>query len=276
MRCPWINTSIPLVIVLDAESPYRGAQHLTVSRSTEGWGMSTSKSTRRRMRNKRLQPIITDPIQTTMKATRSILVSAWLFPACVLTGFAQTAGKPAIIPSAAPAATPVPAATSGGPVDSNTYVIGPDDQLQVTVWQNPQLSGSFVVRPDGKISLPLINDIQASGFTPTQLSDDITSKLKKFVNDPTVGVTVLAVRSKNIYLMGEVMHVGPIPIAPGMTVLQAIATAGGLSPYANAKKIYILRGDPAHQTQIHFDYNKAKKGNMQGIALQPGDTIFVP
>jgi len=211
-----------------------------------------------------------------MKAIRTTLALAWLLPACVLAGFSQTAGKPVITPSEAPSPAPVPQTAAGGPMDSSTYVIGPEDQIQVTVWQNPQLTGPVVVRPDGKITLPLIHDIQAAGFTPTQLSNDITQRLTKFVTDPTVEVIVLAVKSKNIYLMGEVGHVGPIPMAPGMSVLQAIATAGGLSPYANQKKIYILRGDPAHQKQIHFDYKKAKKGDMQGIVLQPGDTIFVP
>ena len=211
-----------------------------------------------------------------MKATCSTLTSIWLFSACILTGAAQTAGKPVIAPSSAEALGPVPTTTVGGPADSSTYVIGPEDQIQVTVWKEPQLTGPLMVRPDGKISLPLIHDIQASGFTPTQLSNDIAQRLGKYLTDPTVEVTVLAVRSKNIYLMGEVMHVGPIPIAPGMSILQAIATAGGLTPYANAKKIYILRGDPAHQKQIRFNYNKAKQGDMQGIELMPGDTIFVP
>lgn len=210
-----------------------------------------------------------------MKAIRSALVTVCLFP-----GFgcahSQTAGKAVITPS--PSATaPAPAARPvSGPVDNATYVIGADDQIQVTVWDNKDLSGSVVVRPDGKISLPLLNDVQAAGFTPTQLADDLTKRLAKFVTDPTVGVTVLAVRSKNVYLIGEVNHVGPIQMAPGMTVLQAIATAGGLGPYANTKKIYILRGDPGHQRQIRFDYKKAIKGDMQGIALQPGDTIVVP
>ena len=215
-----------------------------------------------------------------MKAIRSTLAFAWLLPACVVTGSAQTAGKPVITPAAPPASAPSPAPapqpTAGGPADSTTYVIGPEDQIQVTVWEDARFSCTCVVRPDGKISLPLVNDIQAAGFTPAQLRVDITSRVKQYILEPTVGVTVLAVKSKNIYLMGEVGHVGPIPMAPGMSVLQAIATAGGLSPFANAKKIYILRGDPGHQKQIHFDYNKAKKGDMQGIELQPGDTIFVP
>jgi len=193
---------------------------------------------------------------------------------------AQTAGKPVITPAAPPASAPPPSTAAqpaaGGPADSSTYVIGPEDQIQVTVWEDARFSCTCVVRPDGKISLPLVNDIQAAGFTPAQLRVDITSRVKQYIPEPTVGVTVLAVKSKNIYLMGEVGHVGAIPMAPGMTVLQAIAMGGGLSPYADQKHIYILRGDPAHQKQIHFDYKKAKKGDMQGIELQPGDTIFVP
>jgi polysaccharide export outer membrane protein len=214
-----------------------------------------------------------------MNTIRCTLISLWLLPVLAC-GHAQTAGKPVLTPAPPPAAPSAPVALeAGGPVDNATYVIGPDDQIQVTVWGNTQLSCSCVVRPDGKISLPLINDIQAAGFTPMQLSDDLTKRLTKFLTDPTaspVGVTLLAVKSKNIYMMGEIGHVGPIPIAPGMTILQAIATAGGLTPYANKKKIYILRGDPSHQKQIPFDYNKARKGDMQGIVLQPGDTIFVP
>ncbi|HWB33584.1 MAG TPA: polysaccharide biosynthesis/export family protein [Acidobacteriaceae bacterium] len=212
-----------------------------------------------------------------MKAIRYTLLPLWFLPALVPC-FAQTAGKPVLTPAEPPPSTaaPQPAIQAGGPAESATYVIGPQDQIQVTVWKEPQLSGSLVVRPDGKISLPLLNDIQAAGYTPTQLSNNIAEQLKKFLTDPVVDVTVVAVNSKRVYMVGEIAHVGPIQIMPGMTVLQAIATAGGLTPYANAKKIYILRGDPAHQKQIRFDYNKAKKGDMQGIVLEPGDTIVVP
>jgi polysaccharide export outer membrane protein len=110
-----------------------------------------------------------------------------------------------------------------------------------------------------------------------QLSADIVTRLKQFIIDPvTVNVSVLAVNSKRVYLIGEVMHVGPLAITPGLTILQAIATAGGLTPYANKKHIYILRGDPGKQQIIPFDYTKAlKKGDMQGITLAPGDTIVV-
>ncbi len=109
-----------------------------------------------------------------------------------------------------------------------------------------------------------------------QLEADITARLTKFVTDPVVSVTVLGVLSKRVFMIGEVGHPGPMAITPGMTILQAIATAG-LTPYANKKHIYILRGDPAKQQKILFDYNKAiKKGDMQGVTLIPGDTIVIP
>lgn len=203
------------------------------------------------------------------------------FPA-ITAGFAQqAAGKPVLsatpTPEAAPATPPTPSAPSRPASVAGNYVIGADDTLQITVWKEPQLSAALPVRPDGKISLPLVGDVVAAGFTPMQLSADITAKLTKFVTDPVVDVTVMAVNSKRVFLIGEVGHVGPLAITPGMTILQAIATAGGLTPYANRKHIYILRGDPGKQQKIPFDYNKAlKKGDMQGISLVPGDTIVVP
>jgi polysaccharide export outer membrane protein len=110
-----------------------------------------------------------------------------------------------------------------------------------------------------------------------QLAADITTRLKQFVTDPVVDVSVLAVNSKRVFLIGEVAHVGPLAITPGMTILQAIASAGGLTPYANRKHIYILRGDLGKQQKILFDYNNAvKKGDMQGVSLVPNDTIVVP
>jgi polysaccharide export outer membrane protein len=164
-----------------------------------------------------------------------------------------------------------------GTSDAVHYVIGPEDTLQVTVWKEPTLSGTFPVRPDGMISLVLVGDLPAAGRTPTQLGGDITTKLTKYLQDPSVTVVVLAANSQRIYLMGEVGHVGPVPLAAGMSPLQAIAAAGGLSPFANSKKIYILRGEASKQQKIPFNYKQALKGdNMQNLKLQPGDTIVVP
>lgn len=154
------------------------------------------------------------------------------------------------------------------------YRIGPDDSLQVTVAEDPHMSGAVLVRPDGKISLPMIGDVPAAGLTPVELGANITELVKKYVKDPTVTVAVLSINSKQVILVGEVLHVGPLPIRPNMTVLQAIVTAGGLSPYANKKKIYVLRGEPGHQQKIPFNYKKALLND--DMLVQPGDRIVVP
>ena len=197
-------------------------------------------------------------------------------------GFAQTTARPVLTPAAkpAPAAPQVASPQADVPLsdtDASRYVIGPDDALQITVWQEPSVSGTFPVRPDGMISLVLVGDIQAAGLTPMHLAHDITVKLKKFIQDPIVSVVVAAVRSQRVYLVGEVNHAGPIVMTAGMTPLQAIAEGGGLNPYANGKHIYILRGPQGKQTKIPFNYKLALKGdNHQDVPLLPGDTIVVP
>ena len=162
-------------------------------------------------------------------------------------------------------------------VNPENYVIGADDSLQVTVWKEPTLSGTIPVRPDGMISLVLVGDLPAAGRTPMQLGDDITARLKKYIQDPVVTVVVLAVNSQRIFMVGEVGHVGPIMLTPGMTPLQAIAAAGGLTTFANSKHIYILRGEAGKQQKIPFNYKMALKGdNKQNVSLVPGDTVVVP
>jgi polysaccharide biosynthesis/export protein len=188
-----------------------------------------------------------------------------------------TTTPPSPATTAATTATATTTKTGVGKVDAASYVIGPEDALQVTVWKEPTLSGTFPVRPDGMISLTLLGDVQAAGLTPMQLGDSITTKLKKFVQDPSVTVVVTGVNSQRIFVVGEVGHVGPMMMTPGMTALQAIATAGGLSPFANSKRIYILRGEPGKQEKIPFNYKLALKGDSkQQISLIPGDTIVVP
>jgi len=176
------------------------------------------------------------------------------------------------------AAGPVPAtaATYAGPMDAARYIIGPEDSLQVTVWKEPTLSGNFPVRPDGMISLVLVGDLPAAGLTPMALSTDITQRLKKYIQDPVVTVAVLGVNSQRIFMVGEVGKVGPVMLTPGMTPLQAIVTAGGLSQVANSKRIYILRMAAGKQQKIPFNYKAAVKGENSGITLLPGDTIVVP
>ena len=163
-------------------------------------------------------------------------------------------------------------------VDNTRYIIGPEDALQISVWREPSLSGNLPVRPDGMISMVLLGDLPAAGMTPTALGADITQRLRKYFQDPpSVTVQVMAVNSQRIYMIGELGHVGPVPLSSGMTPLQAIATAGGLSPFANSKHIYILRGTGASQQKIPFNYKQALKGeDRQPIVLRPGDTIVVP
>jgi polysaccharide export outer membrane protein len=206
-----------------------------------------------------------------------------------IAGMAQTPAVPPTSQSATattqpaaaqPAASQAPASNQGKAVvmvDNSTYIIGADDGLQVTVWKEPSLSGTFPVRPDGMISLVLVGDVPAAGLTPMQLGTNITERLKKFIQDPSVSVVVTAVNSQRIFMIGEVGHVGPLGLTPGMTPLQAIAAAGGLSTFANSKHIYILRGPQGKQVKIPFNYKLALKGDSkQLIALEPGDTIVVP
>ena len=170
-------------------------------------------------------------------------------------------------------------AKAAAAVDPATYVIGAQDVLQISVWQEPELSAPSVpVRPDGMISLPLLNDVQASGLTPTQLSAALRDRMKKLVQEPQVTVIVTAINSKRIYILGEVTRPGPMQLLSDMTVLQAISTAGGLSQYANAKNIYVLRSDNGSQVRLPFKYKAVLKGKdpKQEIALRPGDTIVVP
>lgn len=191
---------------------------------------------------------------------------------------AAQAAKPVLTPTpepAAPAQTPaVPAAT---PEVDSSYVIGPSDVLKVTVWKEATLSGDFPVRPDGMISMVLLGDIKAAGLTPSQLATQLTTEYKKYIQDPLVTVLVEQVNSQRIYLVGEVGKVGPVALTPGMTPLQAIASAGGLTPYAHKNRIYILRGPQGKQEKIPFNYKAALRGDAtQNIALQPNDTVVVP
>jgi polysaccharide biosynthesis/export protein len=158
-----------------------------------------------------------------------------------------------------------------------SYVIGADDVLLISVWKEPDLTTTLPVRPDGNISLPLLNDVQAAGLTPMQLAASITEKLRKFVADPRVTVVVTQINSQRIYVTGEVLHTGAIQLLPNMTVLQALADAG-FTQFANTKSIYVLRAENGRQQKIPVNYKRLVKGQAmeQNIILKPGDTIVVP
>lgn len=176
------------------------------------------------------------------------------------------------------AAAPV---EKSGPVAATSdadYVIGADDVLHINVWKEPETTATVPVRPDGKISLPLLNDIQAAGLTPAELTAQITQKLKKFLADPRVTVIVTQINSRRVYILGEVGRPGAFPLLPNMTVLQALSSAGGFTQYANSSKIYVLRNENGAQARYAFNYKEVIRGQKpeQNILLKPGDTIVVP
>jgi polysaccharide export outer membrane protein len=183
-------------------------------------------------------------------------------------------------PSAAPkndnASAKAPDEVQSANVGSD-YIIGADDTLHISVWKEPDLTETLPVRPDGKISMPLLNDITAAGLTPLQLRDTITERLRKYIADPRVTVVVTGMNSRRVFVTGEVTHTGPMTLLPHMTVLQALAQAG-FTQFANPKAIYLLRTENGKQQKIPFNYKEVVKGNHpeQNIMLKPGDTIVVP
>jgi polysaccharide export outer membrane protein len=214
--------------------------------------------------------------------------STWkaAFAALILIGSLALAQDAPAPPAASPASgkttsdttasdktTPAPSTSPAGP----TYVIGPEDGLHIAVWKEADLTATLPVRPDGKISLPLLDDVQAAGLTPKQLAESVTEKLKKYIADPHVTVVVTSINSKRIFLVGEVMHPGATSMLPNMTVLQALSSAG-LSQFANTKRIYVLRTENGKQRKLPVNYRQLVKGEQieQNYLLQPGDTIVVP
>jgi polysaccharide biosynthesis/export protein len=188
----------------------------------------------------------------------------------------QPSTKPNPASPAAGNATPTPpAANAGGaPVDTSTYKIGPQDSLKVVVWREQDFSGVYTVHSDGKITLPLIGDIQAGGLTADEVGKNLTTALSKLIVKPLVTVTVQQVLSKKYYMDGEIGRPGEYPLAAPTTVLEAISLAGGLRDFANGKKIYILRGSE----RLKFNYKDVIKGKNleQNIPLQSGDHVVVP
>lgn len=169
--------------------------------------------------------------------------------------------------------------TSAETVQSDpSYKIGAQDVLNISVWKDPELTQTVPVRPDGKISMPLLNDVQAAGLTPTELRDHIAEGLKKFVTDPVVTVIVTQINSQRVYITGEVTRPGAFPLLPGMTILQALSSAGGFTNFASVKKIYMFRIVNGKRAEFPFDYKDVIHGKKldENVMLQAGDTIVVP
>ena len=174
--------------------------------------------------------------------------------------------------------TPTPVGTAGaGTVVSNDYRLSVGDKLRIEVYKDPQLSQSVQIRPDGKITLPLLGDVQAAGITPLGLRDELTTSLKEYITAPVVTVIVVEATPATIFVMGEVNQPGPQPIRGDTTVLQALSMAGGFKDFAKTGDIRILRKGPdGQQETLRFNYKRALRGQAQAIALQPGDIVVVP
>ena len=200
---------------------------------------------------------------------------------------ARPAPAPAPTPLAAPATparptgtsgttTPAATATSARPWYDQDYRLGPGDKLRVEVYGQPQLSQSLQVRPDGKITLPLVGDTLAAGKTSLQVRDELTQSLKDYVNNPVVTVIVQEATSAQIYVIGEVGTPGPQVLQGPTTILQALAQAGGLKEFADKGGIHVLRKTSTGTKTIPVDYKESMKGKVDPMVLQPGDTLVVP
>lgn len=193
----------------------------------------------------------------------------------------QTPVKPdpkAQKPGAKPTVTPaliVPAPAVPPPPG---YLIGPDDVLQVLYWREKDVSAEVVVRPDGMISLPLLNDVQAAGLTPEQLRDKVNEAAKKFFEEPSVTINIKQINSRKVFITGSVGKPGPYPLTAPTTVLQLVAMAGGLSEFAKRGKIAVMRTENGKPVRYPFNYDDVAKGKnlKQNIELKPGDTVIVP
>jgi polysaccharide biosynthesis/export protein len=191
-------------------------------------------------------------------------------------GAANTAGDPQGA-GAANVSSPSPA--NGTKAHDATYVIGNDDHLAISVWKEPDLTKSIPVRSDGKISLPLVGEMQAAGRTPLQLENDIAGRLRSYITVPEVTVIVEQINSKKFNILGQVGRPGTFALTLSTTVVDALAMAGGFKDFAKTKGIYILRQNPdGTQSRLNFNYKEFIKGKnlAQNVKIEPNDTIIVP
>ena len=157
------------------------------------------------------------------------------------------------------------------------FVLGPDDVIQINVWKNTELTQTVIVAPDGSISLPLLNNVHVAGMTADEVAQVLRSKLTDYIVNPQVNVSVVAVHSRQVFVMGQVAKPGSYPLLGPLNVLQVIALAGGLTPYANHDRIMILRDGKDGTEKIRFNYNKVVRGDgTQNVFLLPGDIVVVP
>ncbi|HWO27982.1 MAG TPA: polysaccharide biosynthesis/export family protein [Candidatus Acidoferrum sp.] len=211
-----------------------------------------------------------------MFRARQFYLAIFLVLAVVPTKAQGTTGSHQTAQSAVPA-MPDDTVKKSATADPN-YVIGAQDVLDINVWKEPDVSRIVPVRPDGKISLPLLNDVQAAGLTPAQLAAQVTESLKKYVTSPQVTVIVTTINSQRVYILGEVTRPGAFPLLPGMSVLQALSSAGGFTQFAKVKSIFVRRIENGKEAKYPFNYREVINGKRpeQDILLKAGDTIVVP
>jgi polysaccharide export outer membrane protein len=211
-----------------------------------------------------------------MNFSTGLVIAAWLAFAF---GQAPEGQKPVATETSGQKTEPsAKSATTPQTFNDAEYKIGPQDVLRIDVWREEQLTRIVPVRPDGKVTLPLLNDVQAVGLTPMQLAGALSEGLKKYINNPQVTVTITEINSRRIYVTGEVPRAGAFPLLPNMTVLQALTSAGGFTQFAKIKKIYVLRTEGGKQVKHSFNYKDVINGKNpeDNIQLQSGDVIVVP
>jgi polysaccharide export outer membrane protein len=193
-------------------------------------------------------------------------------------GQTTAVGTSGSVATATPPAAATPDIPKGAVTPPADYVIGVDDKLSIVYWKDKDMSADVIVRPDGKISLPLLNEMTAAGLTPGQLRERLTDESRRYVEDANIIVVVMQINSRRVFITGEVNKPGPYPLAGPTTVLQLIAMAGGLRDYANGKNILIMRNENNRPISLAFSYKDviSRKNLKQNIELKPGDTVVVP
>jgi polysaccharide biosynthesis/export protein len=227
-----------------------------------------------------LEQTMTNPVKNMCRPLVAMFIICILMSAALL---GQTDAAKNTNNNAQPGApaTAADSNTSGSavPAHNDTYIIGSDDVLSINVWKEQEVSRTVPVRSDGKISLPLAGEVQASGETPLQLEKILAAKLQSFISEPEVTVIVAEIKSQKFNILGMVNKSGTFPLTSSLTVLDAIALAGGFRDFAKQKSIYVLRKNPGGgESRLPFNYKEVIKGNnmAQNIKVQPGDTIVVP
>ena len=227
-------------------------------------------------------------MNTELRVLHPVRLRALVLPClCALVWSAVSAQAQAPPPASAPVAR-TPAFPPGSPAGASAvpagvqppsgFVLGTDDVLTIVFWRDKDMSADVVVRPDGMITLPLVNDLRAAGLTPEQLRERVTSEAAKYIEDPSVTVVVKQINSLRVYITGQIAKPGVYPLTAPTTVLQLISLAGGLHEFAKSKDIVITRTEGGKQQLIRFNYRDVLKGRnlQQNVELKPGDTVLVP